>query len=311
MPAAAATDSTSRWLKRAKTAASPSESAHTTRSRTAPGENAPSESDGLEGDNDSDSHEATALPPATPTMGRPRKSGKISKSTRDALRKQNHSRIEKARRTKINGALDALRTLVPPIVPEDGNDEDEEGIEETRRGQQKEFKLEILVRTVVYMKQLISRVEELESKHHQSQPTVPQPRGLKRKRDEIFQQLLDEGPIPVPNGDSASRASTTPLLLPPISTLLQQTNTSLASLPSPDQLPSPPSPPRSDSLERSYSTRLPSLILPSPRSDRSQPSQDDESVANLLLDMKARSPSFTSPSTNRPIQSPSSALGLS
>lgn len=316
----APTDSTSHRVKRAKTATSPSESAHTSKKRNSNDENVPSESDELEGDNDSDYHEAIVPPFAPQTKGRPRKSGKISRSARDSLRRQNHSRIEKARRTKINEALDTLRSLVPPGVREDENDEEEEGPEGKKRGQQKEFKLEILVRTVTYMKQLISRVEDLESKLGQSQSSVPQPRGLKRKRDDIFQQLLDEEPVPVPtsktNGDYASCASTTSPLLPPISTLFQQQNMCLTSLPSPDQLPSPPATaefrPRSDSLEKSYSTRLPSLTLPSPRSDRSQPSQDDESAATLLLHMKARSPSFTSPLTNptKPV-TPASALGLS
>jgi len=316
---AAVSDSASHRLKRAKTAASPpEESARTTKKRSSHNDDAPSESDELEGD-DSDYHEA-AIPPSTAqTRGRPRKSGKFSRSARDSLRRQNHSRIEKARRTKINEALDTLRTLVPPSAREDANDEDEEGIDGRRRGQQKEFKLEILVRTVTYMKQLISRVEELESKYRQSPPRGPQSRGVKRKRDEIFQQLLDEEPVPVPtskaNDEPPSRASTTSPRLPPISILFQQQNTSFASLQSLDQLPSPPTTaefrPRSDSFERSYSARLPSLTLPSPRSDRSQPSQDDESAASLLLHMKALSPSFTSPSTNHPIQTPASALGLS
>jgi len=300
---AAALDSVSHRAKRAKTAALPSESAHATGKRSVNDEDIPLESDELEGDNDSDYHEVAAPPSATQTKGRARKFGKISRSRADSLRRQNHSRIEKARRTKINEALDTLRALVPPSVREDGNGEDDGGAEGNKRGQQqKEFKLEILIRTVTYMKQLISRVEELESKYCQSQP-----RGAKRKRDEIFQQLLDEEPVPVPTsktaGDSTSRASTTSPRLPPISNLLQrQSDTSLVSLTSLDRLPSPSATaefrPRLDSLERSYSALPPSLTLASPRSDKSQPPQDDESAATLLLHMKARSPSFTSPSTN-------------
>ena len=320
MSAAAAHNSVFYRVKRPKMDASPAESTHTTKKHSAYDEGVPSESDELEGDNDSDYREVAALSPATQTKGRPRKSGKISRSARDSLRRQNHSRIEKARRTKINEALDTLRALVPPSVREDGDEEDEEGAEGRKRGQQKEFKLEILVRTVTYMKQLISRVEELESKHCQSQPPASRPRGVKRKRDEIFQQLLDEEPVPVPtskaNGESTSRGSTISPRLPPISTLFQQQNNmSLASLPSPDQLPSPPATaqfrPRSDSLEQAYSARLPSLMLPSPRSDKSQASQEDESAATLLLHMKTRSPSFTSPSMNPSFQTPASALGLS
>ena len=44
---------------------------------------------------------------------RGRKPGAMSRSARETQRKINHSRIEKARRSKINDALDALRTLVP------------------------------------------------------------------------------------------------------------------------------------------------------------------------------------------------------
>lgn len=317
---AAAVDPTSHRLKRANTAASPPEFMRTTQKRNLYDENLPSESDELEGDHDSDYREATVLPFTPQAKGRPRKSGKISRSARDSLRRQNHSRIEKARRTKINEALDTLRSLVPPSLREEANDEDEEGPEGKKRAQQKEFKLEILIRTVIYMKQLISRVEDLEAQLGQSQPSVPQPRGIKRKRDDIFQQLLDEEPVPVPtsktNGDSTSRGSTTSPLLPPISTLFRRQSTGLVSLPTLDQIPSPPATaefrPRSDSLEQSYSARLPSLNLPSPRSDRSQPSQDDESAATLLLHMKARSPSFTSPSTHptKPV-TPASALCLS
>jgi len=317
---AATLDPTAPRVKRAKTTASPAGFAHTTKKRSVSDEDLPSGSDELEADNDSDYHEAAALESFVPTKGRPRKSGKISRSVRDSLRKQNHSRIEKARRTKINEALDTLRTLVPQNLDEGWEDEDEEGGEGKKRGQQKEFKLEILVRTVTYMKQLVSRVEELEAKYCQSPSRVTQSRGVKRKRDDIFQQLLDEESVPVPtskaNGESASRGTTTSPRLPPISTLLRQQNgMRLESLPSPDQLPSPPTTtefrPRADS-EHSYSTRLPSLTLPSPRSDRSQPSsQDDESAATLLLHMKARSPSFTSPSSNPLIQTPASALGLS
>ena len=317
---AAALDSTLRCTKRAKVATSPPKPAHTTKGRSAYGEDIPSGSDELEGDNDSDYNEAAIPPSFVQTKGRPRKSAKISRSARESLRKQNHSRIEKARRTKINEALDTLRALVPPNLGEDGNDEDEEGGEGRKPSQQKEFKLEILVRTVTYMKQLISRVDELESECCQSTSRATQPRGVKRKRDEVFQQLLDEEPVPVStsktNGESTSRGTTTSPRLPSISTLLRQRNgKSLDSLSSPDQLPSPPTTtefrPRSDSLEHSYSTRLPSLTLPSPRSDKSQPSsQDDESAATLLLHMKARSPSFVSPS-NPLIQTPASALGLS
>ena len=196
----AALDLTSYRVKRAKTVASPAEPAHATKKHSLDTEDVPSESDELKGDNDSNCHEVAAPPFPTQTKGRPRKSGKISRSARDSLRRQNHSRIEKACCTKINEAPDMLRALVPQSLREDTNvnEEDEEGGEGKKRDQQKEFKLEILVRTVTYMKQLISRVEELESKHCKSLPRVTHARGVKRKRDDIFQQLPDEKPVPIP-----------------------------------------------------------------------------------------------------------------
>ena len=54
-------------------------------------------------------------PAPTPTKKRGRKpgSGTLTRSARESQRKINHSKIEKARRSKINDALDALRELVP------------------------------------------------------------------------------------------------------------------------------------------------------------------------------------------------------
>ncbi|KAF9470460.1 hypothetical protein BDN70DRAFT_821348, partial [Pholiota conissans] len=49
------------------------------------------------------------LPPAK----RGRKPGPLSRTAREAQRRLNHSIIEKARRTKINDALAALKQLVP------------------------------------------------------------------------------------------------------------------------------------------------------------------------------------------------------
>lgn len=54
----------------------------------------------------------------SPSSAAPKKRGRkpggaLSRSARESQRKINHSRIEKARRSKINDALDALRRLVP------------------------------------------------------------------------------------------------------------------------------------------------------------------------------------------------------
>ncbi|WWD20505.1 hypothetical protein CI109_104981 [Kwoniella shandongensis] len=73
--------------------------------------------------------------------------GRIS---REALRKANHSLIEKRRREKINAALGELRSMVPGLGEEGG-------------GKVGEFKLEVLERTVTHMKELQRRIAMLES----------------------------------------------------------------------------------------------------------------------------------------------------
>ncbi|KAG5644029.1 hypothetical protein DXG03_009244 [Asterophora parasitica] len=128
-------------------------------------------------------------PFATPQPGpakRGRKPGPLSRSARETQRKLNHSIIEKARRTKINDALATLRQLVPtdygaqPKVRKDAevdDGEDGDGGDDgewnggknekpkksaKREEKEKEFKLEILVRTVSFMQDLIARVQVLE-----------------------------------------------------------------------------------------------------------------------------------------------------
>lgn len=64
--------------------------------------------------------ESTAVGPKK----RGRKPGAMSRSARETQRKINHSRIEKARRSKINDALDALRDLVPPDFGKEKEAED-------------------------------------------------------------------------------------------------------------------------------------------------------------------------------------------
>ncbi|KAG8873472.1 hypothetical protein FRB98_009011, partial [Tulasnella sp. 332] len=102
--------------------------------------------------------------PPSPTNRRGRKpSAAMSRSAREAARKSNHSRIEKLRREKINDALASLRELVPTEAASSGGvDDDDDETALRGGGQQKEFKLDILERTVVYLRKLKARVEELE-----------------------------------------------------------------------------------------------------------------------------------------------------
>ncbi|KAF8628510.1 hypothetical protein AX15_003856 [Amanita polypyramis BW_CC] len=131
-----------------------------------------------------------------PPRRRGRKPGLLSRSAREAQRKLNHSIIEKARRTKINEALAALRQLVPAdytkkkdkdikqsgVANSDAeneeDDEDEDGDGEygapwrnAVTGNKKnsggknsggEFKLEVLERTVTYLQDLTKQRDDLQ-----------------------------------------------------------------------------------------------------------------------------------------------------
>ena len=55
---------------------------------------------------------------------RGRKPGILSRAARESQRKMNHSRIEKARRLKINDTLTTLRALVPADFGRDAEDND-------------------------------------------------------------------------------------------------------------------------------------------------------------------------------------------
>ncbi|KAH9974331.1 hypothetical protein BGW80DRAFT_1170597 [Lactifluus volemus] len=85
---------------------------------------------------------------------RGRKPSSLSRAARESMRRQNHSRIEKARRTKINEALSTLRDLfLSGKKPAKGK----------QQRQEKEFKLEILEKAVVYVQELQEKVRVLES----------------------------------------------------------------------------------------------------------------------------------------------------
>ncbi|KAI0657592.1 hypothetical protein C8Q70DRAFT_919216 [Cubamyces menziesii] len=136
---------------------------------------------------------------------RGRKPGSMSRSARESLRKLNHSKIEKARRTKINETLATLSMLVNdrervlPSAGKAGAEAEAEKTEETKgkkgkKTEEKEFKLDVLVKTVEFMQGLIDRIKTLESATcaqcrtaHRPRPTMAehsqQPKEtLKRKR---------------------------------------------------------------------------------------------------------------------------------
>lgn len=301
--------------------------------------------------------DAYDTPPAPQLKRRGRKPGALSRAAREAQRKINHSLIEKARRTKINDALAALRELVPAEykrVNETAEASDEDEDDEPKKGKgkpkagEKEFKLEILVRTVAYLQDLTEKVKRLEEDGckqciHQSSPDA---RGSKRRRQDVEHE--DDARIELESTeDSSSR-------LPSISTWLphssqERTRRALTSSQSPPTRPVPssskspsqqlPTPPTSATFTASSSVFgvPPVLTLPSPSTflpqsgtqiqpcfsgfvPRRSPSDtalsspvytpEDETAASLLLRMST-STLVTSPQLPPKPASPSSSTNES
>ncbi|RPD61562.1 hypothetical protein L226DRAFT_534235 [Lentinus tigrinus ALCF2SS1-7] len=130
---------------------------------------APPDSDSVS-DEEDDYDPGRDAAPAPKRRGR--KPGAMSRSARESLRKLNHSRIEKARRTKINETLATLSTLVGDrdqvLSGEKAEVRTEKVEEKAKKGkaktEEKEFKLDVLVKAVEYMQELIGRVQALETK---------------------------------------------------------------------------------------------------------------------------------------------------
>lgn len=227
-------------------------------------------------------------PPAPQLKRRGRKPGALSRTAREAQRKINHSLIEKARRTKINDALAALRELVPAeykrvneaaeASDEDEDDEPKKSKAKSKAGE-KEFKLEILVRTVAYLQDLTEKVKRFEEdgcKHCIHQSSSSDARESKRRKQNFEQE--DGARTEV--GSTASEDSSS--RLPSISTWLphssqDQTRRALTSSKSPStrqpvpssskspsqQLPTPPTSATFTGLSSVFGVP-PILTLPSP-----------------------------------------------
>jgi len=206
-------------------------------------------------------------------------------------------------RTKINDALARLKELVPPNFGRDPKEIlDEQDIKASQKGEDKEFKLDILVKTVGFMEHLLDRISTLESQAQQSS-------SLKRKATEESTSHVSKSRRTNAEGNRDPVMS--PTSLPSFSTLLDNIDPCLLTSPritaDPSHyLPSPPSSGQLDTMKR-FHLSPPELSLDAP----STPFQnaDDESAASLLLHIKSSSPSTSSIKALVP-QTPSSILGI-
>jgi len=240
----------------------------------------------------------------TTSKRRGRKPNTSSRAAREAQRKMNHSIIEKARRTKINDALSTLRVLVPAQYKksQDGYDDDYELVDELadegkgRKGDEKEFKLDVLVRTVTFLQELTEKVKILEQGAC-SKCGKTESAGQKRKRDHVAEKDIFEDETPGNQEDfelsnesgiqtsvvnavhDVTLASNT--RLPPIASWLPHPSVDLSNLPftptkspkivaslknDPQLISQLPSPPASTQFLPSITTQIPpTLTLPSPR----------------------------------------------
>ncbi|KAJ7714943.1 hypothetical protein B0H14DRAFT_3014668 [Mycena olivaceomarginata] len=187
-----------------------------------------------------------------------------------------------------------------------------------REEKEKEFKLEILVRTVSYMQDLIDRVAGLEEAAATNKSLTSScancaegKSSLKRKRAE---SRKEEGPVAKRlEADSAPRPEGyTGGPLPSISSWLPETSMRPSPRPSPEFQSHLPSPPSSTQFAptRTLSQPPPALNLGpiATHALLSSRTPEDESAASLLLEISASSPTF--PTGPRQIQTPSSLLGL-
>lgn len=284
--------------------------------------------------------------PSATGAKRGRKPATLSRTAREAQRKLNHSIIEKARRTKINDALATLKQLVPANygqqpgapAPQD-DDEAADGDYEGKNGgkvpkkpagkreeKEKEFKLEILVRTVSFMQDLIERVAVLEEEVNQQQSCsncAPGPSSMKRKRPVEAEEessrpdakRREAGPA-TPQASPALRADESQYngaRLPPISSWLpdlSQIDPTLRPSPraSPEFRSHLPSPPSSTQFAPSRPpAQLPPALSLGPIATQallSSRTPEDESAASLLLEIAS------SPTLPRQVQTPALLLGL-
>ncbi|KAG8688344.1 hypothetical protein FRC08_011486 [Ceratobasidium sp. 394] len=251
-------------------------------------------------------------PPPKAKRGRKPQPG--SKSAREAMRKESHSRIEKRRREKINDTLTALREL---IAQGEGSVRQEQS---PPPSPEREFKLELLERTVAFVKGLLERTRDMEQELAELRGEPP----AKRKRMATPMSSPNAGPSTSSSGvvdelaldtDDGSSALSEPEPEPEVEGApIPPRKMSIAALLSPAMAPALPSPPPSGSLNNanagpSTETHMETLSLPSPEvalrrssisSSERHPSSlkrpreaegdDDTVAAALLLQFSSKTP---------------------
>ncbi|KAG9074282.1 hypothetical protein FRC06_010797, partial [Ceratobasidium sp. 370] len=251
-----------------------------------------------------------------PKAKRGRKPHPGSKSAREAMRKESHSRIEKRRREKINDTLTALRELIsqgeggarqeqsPPPSPE------------------KEFKLELLERTVAFVKGLMERTRTMERELAELRGEPP----AKRKKmatpmsspnagPSTSSTVVDELALDTEEDESSALSEPEPEPEPEVEgTPVPPRKMSIAALLSPAMAPALPSPPPSGSLNNASAgpnteTHMEILSLPSPevalrrssistserhpsslKRPREVEGDEDTAAAALLLQFSSKTP---------------------
>ncbi|KZV74952.1 hypothetical protein PENSPDRAFT_731920 [Peniophora sp. CONT] len=195
-----------------------------------------------------------------PPRRRGRKPSTVSRAARESQRRQNHSRIEKARRTKINDALAALRHLVPG--QEDAEEEEQDTAGKKRR-QEKEFKLEVLERTVVYVQELQERVRVLEAGTTAS-AKVSSSRKRRQDDEETAGSSDDREftplPPPLPPATVSWKAAPSRRVSVSQSPMARASNAALSAYPSPLLLPTASNTPLMQPIDSAMrTTSLPSI----------------------------------------------------
>ena len=264
----------------------------------------PSNGSPAERDSSDDEDDYDPVEPVPAPKRRGRKPGPLSRSARESQRKLNHSRIEKARRTKINETLATLSNLVNDVEKQRAAASGSKPVEvEEKSKGEKEFKLDVLVKTVSYVQELIERVKVLEMRNCSRCSTTPQSTPVsppespsitrKRKaddlgvdievlevgddaddeRDEIARRASEKRAVRTtsPPSRAPSKAPSQSPCLPPISSWLPNPYVDPSCLPSMPDPSAPsshlPTPPLSGSFRVPLSLASqapPALTLPGP-----------------------------------------------